>query len=70
MKKQNKKKVPDDFMRKEYDFDYSKGEKGRYAKKSSKDKKLDFSKWIVLDHEPGDDKYDREFIYSDTERGT
>ncbi|MBI5323921.1 MAG: helix-turn-helix domain-containing protein [Ignavibacteriae bacterium] len=33
-------------------------------------KKLDFSKWIILYNEPGDDKYDREFLYSDTERGT
>ncbi|OGU13359.1 MAG: hypothetical protein A2X61_14760 [Ignavibacteria bacterium GWB2_35_12] len=35
MKNQHKKKVPDNFMRKEYDFDYSTGTRGKYARKAT-----------------------------------
>ena len=34
MKNQHKTETPDDFMRDEYDFDYSKGVRGKYARKA------------------------------------
>ena len=34
MKNQHKEEVPEDYMRKEYDFDYSKGTRGKYARKA------------------------------------
>jgi hypothetical protein len=33
MKKQDRTEIPDDFMRNEYNFDYSKGVRGKYARK-------------------------------------
>ncbi|MBM2814304.1 MAG: hypothetical protein HW421_1066 [Ignavibacteria bacterium] len=35
MKNLNKKKIPDDFMKEEYNFDYSKGVRGKYHKQMS-----------------------------------
>jgi hypothetical protein len=35
MKNQHKKEIPDDFMREEYDFDYSKGIIGKYTRKAT-----------------------------------
>lgn len=37
MKNQHKKEVPDDFMRDEYEFDYSKGVRGKYARKATEE---------------------------------
>jgi hypothetical protein len=37
MKNQNKKEVSDDFMREEYDFDYSKGIRGKYARRATEE---------------------------------
>ena len=37
MKNQHKKEVPDDFMRDEYDFDYSIGVRGKYARKATEE---------------------------------
>ena len=36
MKNQHKKELPEDFMREEYDFDYSKGTRGKYARRALK----------------------------------
>lgn len=37
MKNQNKHQIPDDFMRDEYDFDYSQGVRGKYARKATEE---------------------------------
>lgn len=37
MKKPNKVEIPDDYMRDEYEFDYSKGVRGKYARETSEE---------------------------------
>lgn len=37
MKKLEKKEISDDYMRDEYDFDYSKGVRGKYARETSEE---------------------------------
>jgi hypothetical protein len=37
MKNHKPKEVADDFMREEYDFDYSKGIRGKYARKATEE---------------------------------
>ncbi len=37
MKKQHNKELPEDFMRDEYDFDYSKGIRGKYARRATEE---------------------------------
>ncbi|OGU38341.1 MAG: hypothetical protein A2X61_14755 [Ignavibacteria bacterium GWB2_35_12] len=47
-------------------------EKTTNSQKDDENKKLDFSKWITFDFKVRDEneRYDREFLYSDTDRGT
>ncbi len=37
MKKQHNKELPEDFMREEYDFDYSKAMRGKYARSATEE---------------------------------